>query len=110
MAVLVLSWAPRVGLDRYRVDRTVETPRVLALEKQLADINRGHTSKYGQGSVSPMGDTRICSMSRSWGLRGGSCGRDRAGGSNESTRRLWRDAIAVVENTKVNLGRVQIYA
>jgi hypothetical protein len=39
------------------------------------------------------------------GLCEGSWGRNRAGGSNESTR-LLRDAIAVVENAKVNLGRV----
>ena len=47
-------------------------------------------------------------MSSSCGLRGGSWGRERAGGSKESTRMLCSDAIAVVENANDNLGRVQI--
>ena len=48
-------------------------------------------------------------MSSSWGLRGGSWGRERAGGSNELTSMFCGDAIAVVENAQLSLGRVQIY-
>ncbi len=67
MVVWVLSWALRGGLDKLRVDRIVEIPKILALvrKKRLTDINCRHTNKYGQGSVSPMGDIKICSMSRS---------------------------------------------
>lgn len=45
-AVLVLSWALRGGLDKQRVDRIVEIPKVLALFKRglqisIADILAG---------------------------------------------------------------------
>jgi hypothetical protein len=51
----------------------------------------------------------ICSISESCGLRGGSCGRDSAGPSFESVMIFCNVANAVVENARVNLGRVHIW-
>lgn len=67
------------------------------------------TMRYGLGEDSPSGATSICSMSRSWGLRGGSCGNDCAGGSPESTRTFSRAEITDEEKTRVSLGSVHIY-
>ena len=52
---------------------------------------------------------RICSMSRSWGFLGGSCGKDNAGGLQESTNIFSKVEIAVFEKTSVNFGSDQIY-
>jgi hypothetical protein len=48
-------------------------------------------------------------MSRACGLRGGSCGNDKAGASPESTRTFSSSAICDVEKISASLGSDQIY-
>jgi hypothetical protein len=71
-------------------------------------INEIHTQRWGFGELSPMGAMRSCSTSRSWVLRGGSWGKDGAGGLCESTKTFCSMDNPSVENARDNLGRVHI--
>lgn len=66
--------------------------------------------RYGCGEDSPKGAMTICSISKSWGFLGGSCGSESATGSYESVTTGSSEAASVVEKASVNLGRVQNYA